>query len=77
LLKRADDQRYAPAQYNLGFNYENCKGVTQNYKTAIKFYTKVAEQGSARAQFNLGTTVWRQSIRDHLAILPKRHICYF
>ncbi len=28
--------------------------MTQTYKTAIKFYTKAAEQGSARAQFNLG-----------------------
>jgi hypothetical protein len=54
LLKRVDDQGYAPAQYNLGFIYENGKGVTQNYKTAIKFYTKTAEQESARAQFNLG-----------------------
>jgi len=59
LLKRADDQGYAPAQYNLGFIYENGKGVTQTYKTAIKFYTKAAEQGSARAQFNLGMMYYK------------------
>ena len=33
--------------------------MTQNYKTAIKFYTKAAEQGSARAQFNLGMMYYK------------------
>ena len=34
-------------------------GATQDYKTAIKFYTKAAEQGSARAQFNLGMMYYK------------------
>ena len=34
--------------YNLG------KGVTQDYKTAIKWYRLAAEQGFAMAQNNLG-----------------------
>ena len=33
--------------------------MTQTYKTAIKFYTKAAEQGSARAQFNLGVMYYK------------------
>ena len=73
LLKRADDQRYAPAQYNLGIIYENGKGVTQTYKTAIKFYTKAAEQGSARAQFNLGMMYYIRT-RFIPGLYPCQHV---
>ena len=38
--------------------------MTQNYKAAIKFYTKAAEQGSARAQFNLGMMYYRCTTND-------------
>jgi len=34
--------------------YANGKGVPQDYKTAVKWYTLAAEQGVADAQFNLG-----------------------
>jgi len=34
--------------------YQIGKGVTQDYKQAIEWYTKSAEQGYARAQCNLG-----------------------
>ena len=34
--------------------YEYGKGVLENDKTAVKWYTKAAEQGDARAQTNLG-----------------------
>jgi hypothetical protein len=33
--------------------YENGRGVTQDYKQAVKWYTKAAEQGDAKAQHNL------------------------
>ena len=42
------------AQYNLGIMYDNGLGVLQDYKEAVKWYTKSAEQGLADAQFNLG-----------------------
>ena len=42
------------AQYNLGVMYENGRGVPQDYKEAVKWYTKCAEQGAADAQYNLG-----------------------
>ena len=32
------------------------KGVPQDYKIALKWFTLAAEQGEARAQYNLGLT---------------------
>ena len=32
------------------------QGVPQDYKTAVKWYTLAAEQGNARAQFNLAVS---------------------
>ena len=42
------------AQYNLGLMYDNGQGVPQDYKQAVKWYTKAAEQGDANAQYSLG-----------------------
>ena len=43
------------ARYNLGVIYYNGgEDVPQNYKQAIDWFTKAAEQGDAGAQFNLG-----------------------
>ena len=42
------------AQYNLALMYNDGRGVTQDYKQAVKLYRKAAEQGLASAQFNLG-----------------------
>ena len=36
-----------PAQYNLSGMYENGEGVPQDYKQAVHWYTKSAEQGDA------------------------------
>ena len=44
----------AKAQYNLGLMYYNGQGVLQDYKEAVKWYRKSAEQGYAKAQHNLG-----------------------
>ena len=51
---KAAEQGNAVAQNNLGFMYDNGKGVAQDYKEAVKWYTKAAEQGNASAQSNLG-----------------------
>ena len=48
------EQGDAAAQYNLGFLYMKGKGVPQDIKMVIKWYTKAAKQGYANAQFNLG-----------------------
>jgi TPR repeat protein len=39
--------------------YENGHGVDVNYKKAIEWYEKAAEQGDAKAQYNLGV-LYRQ-----------------
>ena len=41
------------AQYGLGIMYYDGKGVTQDYKQAVKWYRKAAERGYADAQYNL------------------------
>ena len=42
------------AQNNVGVMYKLGDGVTQDYKQAVKWYRKAAEQGFAEAQYNLG-----------------------
>ena len=44
----------ARAQNNLGDCYYEGKGVTQDYKEAVKWYRKSAEQGDWLGQGNLG-----------------------
>ena len=46
-------QGQADAQFILAFMYDNGRGVTQDYKQAVKWYRKVAEQGKAYAQYKL------------------------
>jgi tetratricopeptide (TPR) repeat protein len=45
---------YAPAQFKLGLIYVNGNGVPQDYREALKWYRKAADQGNAAAQRNLG-----------------------
>jgi len=42
------------AQLSLGIIYALGEGVSKDAGTAIKWYTKAANQGSAKAQYNLG-----------------------
>ena len=44
----------ASAQHKLGFMYKNGQGVEQDFKEAVMWYEKAADQGLALAQFNLG-----------------------
>jgi len=48
------EQGDAEAQFNLGFCYDDGRGVTKDAKEAVKWYRKAAEQNYAPAQFNLG-----------------------
>lgn len=52
--KKAAEQGYADAQFNLGKCYANGDGVPQDYTEAVKWYKKAAEQGNAHAQNSLG-----------------------
>ena len=51
--RKAAEQGYASAQYNLGVCYYNGKGVEQDYEEVVKWYRKAAEQGHPRAQYHL------------------------
>lgn len=52
--RKAAEQGYVNAQYNLGICYANGEGVPQDYVEAAKWYRKAANQGNAMAQYNLG-----------------------
>ncbi|GHT32760.1 hypothetical protein AGMMS49592_0010 [Endomicrobiia bacterium] len=48
-IKKAE-QGFAEAQYNLGVMYYKGEGVKQDYKEAIKWFKKAAEQGHSGAK---------------------------
>ena len=47
--RKAAEQGYEKAQYNLGNSYYYGRGVSQDYNEAAKWYRKAAEQGDADA----------------------------
>ena len=53
-LEKLARQGELTAQIELANAYRKGIGVTQNYKTAEKWFTLAAEQGDAVAQYNLG-----------------------
>ena len=52
--RKAAEQNYAMAQFNLGVCYANGQGVTKDRRGGVKWYRKAAEQNYAMAQNNLG-----------------------
>src|SRR5262249_26239434 len=48
------DQENAAAQFNLGVQYENGRGVRKDLGKAAELYQKAADQGYPPAQYNLG-----------------------
>ncbi|PKG96915.1 tetratricopeptide repeat protein [Paraglaciecola sp. MB-3u-78] len=54
LCKRAADEGYGKAQYELGMMYIGVQGVSKDDKQAEYWLTKAAEQGVANAQLALG-----------------------
>jgi len=53
-LRAAAEKGDVEAQLELGFIYEEGRGVRQDHAAAVKWYRKAAEQGLAKAQFKLG-----------------------
>jgi TPR repeat protein len=53
-FKKLAEQGHAPAQFNLGFMYDNGEGVPKDSQQAVVWYRKAAEQGDVHAQNNLG-----------------------
>ena len=52
--RKAAEQGYTKAQYNLGIAYANGEGVPEDRSEAVKWVRKAAEQGDANAQCLLG-----------------------
>jgi|GEM_PF-1289588 len=52
--RKAAEQGYVTAQYNIGIMHVRGKGVNQDYEEALKWFHKAAEQGNANAQFSIG-----------------------
>jgi uncharacterized protein len=44
-FRKAADQGYAEAQYNLGLMYEDGRGVPQDHAEAVKWWGKAAALG--------------------------------
>ena len=51
--RKAAEQGYAEAQYELGNCYEKGWSVAQDYQEAVKWYRKAAEKGHAKAKARL------------------------
>jgi TPR repeat protein len=49
----------AQGEYNLGYRYEQGRGVAQDYAIALSWYKLAAAQGYAAAQNSLGFMYWR------------------
>ncbi len=41
-------------EFNLGLRYDTGEGIPQDCAEVVRWYLKAAEQGNAKAQFNLG-----------------------
>ncbi|WP_048942707.1 tetratricopeptide repeat protein, partial [Haemophilus influenzae] len=53
-FRKAAEQGYAEAKFNLGHMYSKGRGVKQDDFEAVNWYRKAAEQGDADAQAILG-----------------------
>jgi len=54
--RKAAEQGYAKAQYNLGVCCDKGRGLPKDHVEAAAWYRKAAEQGHTKAQFNLGVS---------------------
>jgi TPR repeat protein len=53
-FRKAAEQNYTVAQFQLGWCYEHGLGVRTDYAESLRWYRKAADQNYAYAQFNLG-----------------------
>ncbi|KAI9493994.1 hypothetical protein BDB00DRAFT_871753 [Zychaea mexicana] len=61
LFNAAAKNRYAPAEYMVGYYYQHGKaGLTKNIQAAYKWYSLAAEQGYAKAQAAYGALLLEQ-----------------
>ncbi len=53
-MKSAENEEFAPAQFNLGIIYLNGQGVTKNVQKAIDYFMLASDQNYGNAQFQIG-----------------------
>ena len=80
--RKAAEQGYARAQFNLGLRYDHGQGVPQDVGQAMSWYRKAAEQNLPAAQHNLalcyelgtGVAVSRVRLRNRpkVSVPPER-----
>lgn len=51
--QKAGMQGYAPALLNLGWHYDNGRGVEKDTQKALEYYQKAAKKGNTTAMYNL------------------------
>ncbi len=56
--RKAAEQGNAEAQKNLGFMYQEGRGVAQDHAEAVRWYLKAAEQGDPDAQYAVATAYY-------------------
>ena len=67
LWRSAAEQGHADAQYNLGFMYDQGKGLKQDFGEAVRLFRKAADQGDVKAHCNLGVMyVQGQGVKQDL-----------
>ena len=70
--RRAADQGYAQAQYNLGICYSNGQGVEQDHTVAFTWFSQAADQGFAKAQRHWGVQPYAHTKRECGSALDRR-----
>ena len=55
-FRKAADQGFPDAQYNLAVMYANGRGVARNDMEAVDWFRKAAERGFDQAQYSLGVS---------------------
>ena len=69
---RAKEMAYSPFILRLGVPcIKHGKGVPQDYKEAVKWYQKAAEQGNAQGQVYLGG-IWTRTVKESPKITRKQ-----
>ena len=63
--------RDAEAQYNFAILHQHGKGVEQDDKKALHWYTRAAKQGFAKAQYALGKMYFEMSDRERTLYYKK------
>ncbi|MCW8958260.1 MAG: sel1 repeat family protein [Gammaproteobacteria bacterium] len=66
-LREQAEQGDAWAQLNLGAAYDNGMGVERDIEQALHWYQKAAEQGVAKAQFNLAHLLVSEELSSETA----------